>query len=157
MSALWRRRKSLGPVALPPLPVTATLLESVGAKHQVPDNATGIACGQSDFTGNYELGGALGSGTTAVVRRARCFSDGREVAVKCIASCEDEVREFARMEFALVRGLKHPSIVRMEKLFEGPLAIWICMELAPTAVSTLMFRRMVRFRRTRCKLLARNY
>lgn len=82
-----------------------------------------------DFLQHFALEDQLGSGTTATVRRAVRSSDGRKFAVKCLASAEDEVRQFLRDEYELLRTLQHESIIQVESLYESPCQMWMCMEL----------------------------
>lgn len=80
------------------------------------------------FTSLYEAGEVLGSGTTAVVRLAHRKSDGRPIAVKCVNSGDEEIQQFTRDEYELVKTFKHPGIVRFEALFESSCKVLICME-----------------------------
>jgi serine/threonine protein kinase len=80
------------------------------------------------FTDAFELGAALGSGTVAVVRLAKRRSDGRHIAVKCVSSSDDEVRQFTRDEYDLVRSLNHPAIIRFSAMYETSAKMLICME-----------------------------
>jgi len=86
----------------------------------------------SCFMDKYgDLGKTLGVGTVATVRVATRQSDGQKVAVKVIASTDDEVRTFAKDEYELMTQLKHPNIVKVEALHECPQKLWIVMELCP--------------------------
>lgn len=85
-----------------------------------------------DFTEKYgELGKILGSGAVARVREAARRSDGGKVAIKVIASQEDEMRLCAREEYEMMASLRHPHIVKVEGLHEGPSCLLIVMELCP--------------------------
>lgn len=77
----------------------------------------------------YDLGKQLGSGTMAVVRRAVRQVDGCELAAKCIRSNDEEILQFARDEYELMKTLMHPSVVRAEGIHEESCCIWILLEL----------------------------
>lgn len=84
----------------------------------------------SAFESTYELGDAVGSGTTSVVRLATRREDGQQIAVKCFMSNDDdEMKQFAKDEYDLVRKLRHPSIIKFEALFYCRDSVLICMEL----------------------------
>merc|ERR1712054_577376 len=78
---------------------------------------------------DYELGRVLGSGTMAVVKLATKRVGGDVVAVKCILSPDEELREFTREEYQLMRELKHKTIVRVMEMYETSKDMHICMEL----------------------------
>lgn len=114
------------------LDADARLLGSVNehdaANHQRArlDSAADAPLG---FEDTMEMGVALGSGTVAVVRLATRKSDGRQIAVKCVRSVDEELRQFTRAEHELVRSLDHPAIVKFEeKLWESDTKLYICME-----------------------------
>jgi serine/threonine protein kinase len=60
----------------------------------------------------YAMGEVLGRGAIAMVRHATRRSDGAEVALKIVRTTEDEVISIAIAEYALLRRLQHPNIVR---------------------------------------------
>lgn len=79
------------------------------------------------FESSYRLGEIIGSGTTSTVRR--CIrKDGQSFAVKCVTAVDDEVRQFTRDEYELVRSLRHPAIIQCRAWFEGPASAWIVMD-----------------------------
>eukprot|EP00931_Biecheleriopsis_adriatica_P060625 TRINITY_DN36421_c0_g1_i1.p1 TRINITY_DN36421_c0_g1~~TRINITY_DN36421_c0_g1_i1.p1 ORF type:complete len:369 (+),score=64.60 TRINITY_DN36421_c0_g1_i1:59-1165(+) len=77
----------------------------------------------------YDLGELLGSGTTAVVRKAVRQDDGCVLAVKCVRSKDEEIQQFAREEYHLMASLRHPAIIRAEALQAASHCIWIVLEL----------------------------
>lgn len=81
------------------------------------------------FHAEYNLGTALGSGSTAVVKRGTRRADGGAVAVKCLFSSDEEVHQFAHDEYELLRSLQHPSIVRAEAIHTCGCRLWMVMEL----------------------------
>ncbi|CAE8603126.1 unnamed protein product, partial [Polarella glacialis] len=86
--------------------------------------------GDSNFHELYVIGKVLGSGTRSTVRRAKRRSDGYEVAVKCgHDGNDDELRNFSRTEYELMKSLQHRSILRAEEMHELPSGIWVVMEL----------------------------
>jgi len=78
------------------------------------------------FTAEYKLGEIIGSGTVATVRTA-VRRDGRQVAVKLVATRDDEMRQFTKDEYELIASLRHPSI-KTEELHTSELCLMICME-----------------------------
>jgi len=76
----------------------------------------------------FQLGTALGSGTVATVRRVTRKSDGKVMAVKCVSNPDEEIRQFTRDEYEVVRSLNHPAIVRFEEIHETISKVYICME-----------------------------
>lgn len=79
------------------------------------------------FQNSYKLCEIIGSGTTAVVRRC-ARKDGQNFAVKCVTAVDDEIRQFTRDEYELVRSLRHPAIIQFRAWFEGPASAWIVMD-----------------------------
>jgi len=77
----------------------------------------------------YDLGATLGDGTTSVVRRATCRENGCEMAVKCIKSSDEEVQQFARTEYEILRSLIHTSIITVDSLHVESHRVWMVMEL----------------------------
>ncbi|CAK9055169.1 unnamed protein product [Durusdinium trenchii] len=81
------------------------------------------------FQDAYKLGEFLGSGSMSVVRRCVRKLDGQIFAVKCVTAIDEEVRQFSRDEYELVRTLRHPAIITFRAWFEGPVSAWIVMDL----------------------------
>lgn len=81
------------------------------------------------FQDAYKLGEFLGSGSMSVVRRCVRKVDSQTFAVKCITAIDEEVRQFSRDEYELVRTLRHPAIITFRAWFEGPVSAWIVMDL----------------------------
>eukprot|EP00930_Biecheleria_cincta_P037151 TRINITY_DN25492_c0_g1_i1.p1 TRINITY_DN25492_c0_g1~~TRINITY_DN25492_c0_g1_i1.p1 ORF type:complete len:612 (-),score=83.27 TRINITY_DN25492_c0_g1_i1:87-1922(-) len=79
------------------------------------------------FRSSYTLNEIIGSGTTSVVRRCT-RKDGQRFAVKCTTAVDDEVRQFTRDEYELVRSLRHPAIIQFRAFFEGPASTLIVMD-----------------------------
>jgi len=75
----------------------------------------------------YEVREKIGSGTTAVVRRANRVCDGKEVALKCIRTGDEEMQQFAKAEYELLRTLRHQSIIQAARLHES--SMQVCIEL----------------------------
>lgn len=82
-----------------------------------------------EFQAEYELGAQLGNGSVAVVKLAGRRSDGRQFAVKHVRGVDEEIRQFTRDEYDLVRTLSHPAIIKFEAMYENPCSLMICMEL----------------------------
>jgi len=84
--------------------------------------------GPERFLEGYELGEKLGSGTTSVVKRAICRANGRQVAVKCMETGDEELNNFAREEYAIIKKLRHDSIIAAEALHSDTFHVWIVLE-----------------------------
>lgn len=101
------------------------ILLTNGVSNRSPVNPT------SSFAAQYELGGALGSGSMAVVKRAKRRSDATEFAVKCVALEDEELLQFTRDEYDLLRELcvGHSAILKVYDMMEQGPKMWIVMEL----------------------------
>lgn len=84
----------------------------------------------SPFTAGFALGPTLGSGALSIVKLATKRSNGRQVAIKCIRTQDEEIRQFTRDEFELVQSLNHPAIIHFDALYENELSMRICMEFS---------------------------
>jgi serine/threonine protein kinase len=80
----------------------------------VPDEAVAHGDAPRVVAGRYELGPVLGTGSSAVVHRARDLRRGVEVAIKCFrpGASEHDLRQ-QRREMALLAHLDHPGLVRL--------------------------------------------
>jgi serine/threonine protein kinase len=79
----------------------------VTAAEQAPEVAEPVA-------GRYRLGGVLGRGSSAEVRRARDLRDGGLVAIKLFnTQCSLHDRTRQRRELTLLAKLRHPGLVGM--------------------------------------------
>lgn len=88
------------------------------------------------FCSDYTFGEAVGSGTSAVVRRAVRIADSEPVAVKCVQSGDEEVHTFAREEYDLLRTLQHPSVIRVHGLFANSQYSLLVMDLCESSVQS---------------------
>lgn len=96
----------------------------------VPSSSSeGVESPSKSFHSAYELGNVLGAGAMSVVRIATRKSDGKLLAVKCIHTEDEELIDATRREYSLLRGARHPSIVRVEALHQGRQSLWLSMEL----------------------------
>jgi serine/threonine protein kinase len=79
-----------------------------------PDEAAAPSDVPRVVGGRYELGPVLGSGSSAVVHRARDLQRGVEVAIKCFrpGASERDLRQ-QRQEMMLLACLDHPGLVRL--------------------------------------------
>jgi eukaryotic-like serine/threonine-protein kinase len=79
-----------------------------------PDEAAAPSDIPRVIGGRYELGPVLGSGSSAVVHRARDLQRGADVAIKCFrpGASERDVRQ-QRQEMMLLACLDHPGLVRL--------------------------------------------
>jgi len=92
------------------------------------------------FTASYDLGKTLDAGTVAVVRLASRKSDGKQIAVKCVSSDDEEFRQFTRDEYELVASLSHPAIIRFDGIYEASTRQLICLELCSVHVAVEALR-----------------
>lgn len=88
------------------------------------------------FYSEYTFGESVGSGTSAVVRRAVRITDSEPVAVKCVQSGDDEVHTFAREEYDLLLTLRHPSVIRVHGLFANSQYSLLVMDLCESSVQS---------------------
>lgn len=86
--------------------------------------------GRHTFANRFDIGKTIGSGTTSVVLTCTRRADGKQLAVKVVHSEDEEMRQFTYDEFALLKSLRHPSIMRVEEMFPTPCTIRIVMEYA---------------------------
>jgi len=131
MSALQKRRQ-----ALPQLKLGLTSCGYGGGHEAILSPPAGsprpYAADSCDGLSTlYKFGEVLGSGSMAVVKRAVRRSDGCQVAIKQVSTDDPEVHQFVIQEFELMRRLRHPAIITVKDLHEGPSEILICMELCP--------------------------
>lgn len=90
--------------------------------------------GVSDYppgtlVGPYVVDAAIGSGATAQVYRARRASDGLSVALKVVASAEEDARRRFASEVAALRRVSHPGVVEVVDAGEHQGHAWLAMEL----------------------------
>lgn len=90
------------------------------------DQSPLLAVGER-FSMDFAQGDILGSGTMSVVKVARRLSDSRLFAVKVVTSEDDELRQFTRDEYELVKTLRHASIIKFEAIYESPMTVMILM------------------------------
>ena len=84
----------------PPFVLCLTTLDRL-LSHMASASEKGVlqdAWAEPSYFSEYKIKGQIGSGTTAVVRRATRLTDGREVALKCIKTSDDELQQFTREE-----------------------------------------------------------
>jgi serine/threonine protein kinase len=77
----------------------------------------------------YEIGETLGAGTTSVVKKGFCCKSECSVAVKCIKTPDEELQQFARDEYDILKKLQHEYIVKVELLHVDSCHVWMVMEL----------------------------
>lgn len=61
----------------------------------------------------YEMFESLGQGSASVVFRARRRIDDKEVALKSTRTVDNELIDMARAEYAVLKDLDHPNIIRV--------------------------------------------
>jgi len=118
--------------------VEAAGLPVVLSPRALPERITQRAVPQmQDFCresldGNFQMGEKLGSGASATVHIATYKSTGKPVAVKTYyKSHMDKVVEGRiRKEYALMRHMNHPNLIKLIDVVENPEQIIIIMELA---------------------------
>jgi len=71
----------------------------------------------SKFNVKYNVLEVVGQGSTGVVYRARHRENGRQVALKTLRTDDHEMIRVAEAEFALLRLIEHPNIIRAFDFF----------------------------------------
>ncbi|WOK98951.1 serine/threonine-protein kinase ATG1a isoform X2 [Canna indica] len=86
--------------------------------------------GRARVVGDYILGPRIGSGSFAVVWRARHRLHGHEVAVKEIdkKQVDSKVRDGLLKEIAILRHISHPNIVRFYEAVQTEDKIFLVLE-----------------------------
>ncbi|XP_065171466.1 testis-specific serine/threonine-protein kinase 3-like isoform X2 [Atheta coriaria] len=81
----------------------------------------------------YFLGKTIGSGSYATVRMAHSELHGGNVAIKIVSKYtapEDYLKKFLPREIEVVKGLKHPNLIRFLQAIETTHRVYIVMEYA---------------------------
>nr|XP_010934020.1 serine/threonine-protein kinase ATG1a isoform X1 [Elaeis guineensis] len=88
------------------------------------------ALGRGRVVGDYILGPRIGSGSFAVVWRARHRQHGLEVAVKEIDKDQlnSKIRDGLLKEIAILRQVSHPNIVRLHQAIQTEDKIFLVLE-----------------------------
>ncbi|KAH9324313.1 hypothetical protein KI387_004491 [Taxus chinensis] len=83
--------------------------------------------------GDYVVNEYIGSGSFAVVWRAKHKHHGHEVAIKEIATRKHnkKVLESLELEIDILKKINHPNIVRLHDIVRVPGKIYICLEYCP--------------------------
>ncbi|CAE8598388.1 unnamed protein product [Polarella glacialis] len=71
----------------------------------------------SKLSDGYTILERLGQGSTGVVYRAARKADGKEVAVKCMRTTDEEMIDMLRKEFEVIRSVRHPNIIQTFDFF----------------------------------------
>jgi len=81
----------------------------------------------------YELGKVLGKGAFSSVYRSKNKFTDEEVAIKVVQKRDIKPRdlELLEREIKILKKLRHPNIVRLYDLFDGPEKLYIVLELVP--------------------------
>ncbi len=113
--------------AIAGLPSPTTCADTAAMTHSLPIN-------WPEALDAYEPIEPLSAGRISTVFRARQGEEGREVAVKILhdhLAEEQPVRRRLRREFAAVRRLDHPTILRAEELIDTGGVLALVMEYVP--------------------------
>ncbi|XP_014485927.1 PREDICTED: testis-specific serine/threonine-protein kinase 3-like [Dinoponera quadriceps] len=80
----------------------------------------------------YVLGKTIGAGSYATVKIARSDLHNSQVAVKIVSKFQapDEYTKFLTREIEVVKGLKHPNLIRFLQAIETTHRVYIVMEYA---------------------------
>lgn len=81
----------------------------------------------------YKIGRTIGSGSYAMVKLAESETHGCVVAVKIISknhAPQDYLKKFLPREIQVVRGLRHPNLIRFLQAIETTHRVYIAMEYA---------------------------
>ncbi|KAK0168888.1 hypothetical protein PV327_002650 [Microctonus hyperodae] len=92
----------------------------------------------------YALGKTIGNGSYATVRIANSNRHERQVAVKIVSKFHapgDYLKKFLPREIEVVKGLKHPNLIRFLQAIETTHRVYIIMEYAPNGSLLDMIRR----------------
>ncbi|XP_017784026.1 PREDICTED: testis-specific serine/threonine-protein kinase 3-like isoform X2 [Nicrophorus vespilloides] len=84
-------------------------------------------------THGYFLGKTIGAGSYATVRMAHSELHGGNVAIKIVSKYtapEDYLKKFLPREIEVVKGLKHPNLIRFLQAIETTHRVYIVMEYA---------------------------
>jgi len=84
-------------------------------------------------THGYFLGKTIGAGSYATVRMAHSDLHGGNVAIKIVSKYtapEDYLKKFLPREIEVVKGLKHPNLIRFLQAIETTHRVYIVMEYA---------------------------
>jgi len=131
-SALLRRTMHRAPLAArsvlsrrrTPLLVAGMGVALLAEKAMWPTRLDGVRHIEQD----YELGGDLGSGAFATVKRGKCRRTGKEVAVKVVPKSK-QTAESIRHEVEVLRRVSlHTRIASLEDVYETEDQFWIVME-----------------------------
>lgn len=97
-----------------------------------PVPVTSTRCVEDD----YEIGDVLGKGAFAVVKRGVHKATGEKVAVKVIdkkraqlSALSHDVEQMVQGEIRILKGLKHPNIVRLLDAYDTDRFVYIVLEL----------------------------
>eukprot|EP00935_MAST-01C_sp_MAST-1C-sp1_P001310 g1310.t1 len=79
----------------------------------------------------YKLTKTLGTGSFATVKLAKRKADGKVFAMKCIKkeALEQEDQAALESEVAILQRLDHPSIIKLEEVFDTPKTFYMVLEL----------------------------
>lgn len=81
----------------------------------------------------YEIGAQIGKGSFGSVYKGKNNFTGEEVAIKVInkKNIKPKEVELLTREVKIMKKLRHPHIVRLHDLFDGPSKLYIVLELVP--------------------------
>ncbi|XP_022904654.1 testis-specific serine/threonine-protein kinase 3-like isoform X2 [Onthophagus taurus] len=102
----------------------------------------------------YYLGKTIGAGSYATVRLAHSDIHGGDVAVKIVSKYtapEDYLKKFLPREIEVVKGLKHPNLIRFLQAIETTHRVYICMEYAANGSLLDIIRRDTYIDETRAR------
>lgn len=81
----------------------------------------------------YAVGKIIGTGSYATVKLSRSNRHGENVAIKIVSKMEapqDYLKKFLPREIEVVKGLKHPNLIRFLQAIETTHRVYIVMEYA---------------------------
>lgn len=85
---------------------------------------TGVELEAALLKNGYRVGEKLGSGSFATVRKALNTGSGSEMAIKIVdhnLATKEFLEKFLSRELSIIRNLKHPNIIQLEKIMRfGP-------------------------------------
>lgn len=102
----------------------------------------------------YTVGKIIGTGSYATVKLARSTRHGGDVAIKIVSKIQapqDYLKKFLPREIEVVRGLKHPNLIRFLQAIETTHRVYIIMEFAENGSLFDMIRNQGSVEETRAR------
>jgi len=118
-----------------PAPITPAPLSAAAPSSRIIQDTTSIIAqaNRDPVTNFYDVGGEIGRGGFAVLRKATRKSDGTQVAIKFVdkkhVSGNPDDLQCLRREIDIMKRLDHPNVLKLYDVFETPEEVIMVMEL----------------------------